>query len=110
MTLTIKMEDILARQERNNVLYIGYDNEAFMNTGIQESGTTPYGASTTTGPGGEKIKGKIGFKEDYLPGFTFLGHKSAYFATPTNSIPVVISTNARMIVPRKNSADTGQDS
>ena len=54
------MADILARTERNTVLYISYDNEAFMNTGIQESGTTPFGASTTTGPGGEKIKGKIG--------------------------------------------------
>ena len=50
------MADILARTERNTVLYISYDNEAFMNTGIQESGTTPFGASTTTGPGGEKIK------------------------------------------------------
>ena len=58
MTKILKMKDILARTERNTVLYISYDNEAFMNTGIQESGTTPFGASTTTGPGGEKIKGK----------------------------------------------------
>ena len=71
MTKIIKMPDILARTERNTVLYISYDNEAFMNTGIQESGTTPFGASTTTGPGGEKIKGKIGIKEDYILGFTF---------------------------------------
>ena len=88
MTTTIKMEDILARSERNTVLYIGYDNEAFMNTGIQESGTTPYGASTTTGPGGELIKGKIGIKEDYLPGFSLLGHKSAYFATANVAYPM----------------------
>lgn len=88
MTTTIKMEDILARTERNTVLYIGYDNEAFMNTGIQESGTTPFGASTTTGPGGEKIKGKIGIKEDYLPGFTLLGHKSGYFATANVAYPM----------------------
>ncbi|MHA1519326.1 MAG: hypothetical protein ACTSRK_04005 [Promethearchaeota archaeon] len=88
MTTIIKMEDILARSERNTVLYIGYDNEAFMNTGIQESGTTPFGASTTTGPGGELIKGKIGIKEDYLPGFSLLGHKSAYFATANVAYPM----------------------
>jgi len=88
MTTVIKMEDILARTERNTVLYIGYDNEAFMNTGIQESGTTPFGASTTTGPDGEKIKGKIGIKEDYLPGFTLLGHKSAFFATANIAYPM----------------------
>jgi pyruvate/2-oxoacid:ferredoxin oxidoreductase beta subunit len=88
MTKTIKMEDILARTERNTVLYIGYDNEAFMNTGIQESGTTPFGASTTTGPGGKKIKGKIGVKEDYLPGFTLLGHKSGFFATANVAYPL----------------------
>ncbi|WP_371802098.1 hypothetical protein [Candidatus Lokiarchaeum ossiferum] len=88
MTTTIKMEDILARKERHSVLYISYDNEAFMNTGIQESGTTPFGASTTTGPGGEKVKGKIGIKEDFIPGFSMLGHKSAYFATANIAYPM----------------------
>ncbi len=32
----IKFEDILARDEKSNVLFFNYDNEAFMNTGIQE--------------------------------------------------------------------------
>jgi pyruvate/2-oxoacid:ferredoxin oxidoreductase beta subunit len=88
MVRIIKMDDILARTSHHTVLYIGYDNEAFMNTGIQESGTTPYAASTTTGPGGNKIKGKIGIKEDYLPGFTLLGHKSGFFATANTSYPL----------------------
>ena len=35
MAKVIKMADILARSERHSVLYISYDNEAFMNTGIQ---------------------------------------------------------------------------
>jgi pyruvate/2-oxoacid:ferredoxin oxidoreductase beta subunit len=82
------MDDILAKKEHHTVLYISYDNEAFMNTGIQESGTTPFGASTTTGPGGKKIKGKIGFKEDYLPGFSLLGHKSGFFATANVAYPL----------------------
>ena len=39
--------------ERNDdVLYICYDNEAYMNTGIQKSSLTPFGASTTTTPAG----------------------------------------------------------
>ena len=35
----------------NKFIYICYDNEAYMNTGIQRSGLTPYGATTTTTPG-----------------------------------------------------------
>jgi pyruvate ferredoxin oxidoreductase beta subunit len=34
----------------NKFIYICYDNEAYMNTGIQRSGLTPYGATTTTTP------------------------------------------------------------
>lgn len=42
----------------HNMLYICYDNEAYMNTGIQRSGATPYGAATSTTPAGKKIPGK----------------------------------------------------
>jgi len=46
--------------ERNNdVLYVCFDNEAYMNTGIQRSGSTPFGAHTTTSPAG-----KVSFGED----------------------------------------------
>lgn len=45
--------------ERNEpFIYICYDNEGYMNTGIQKSGTTPFGASTTTTPRGKVEKGK----------------------------------------------------
>ena len=45
--------------ERNEpFIYICYDNEGYMNTGIQKSGTTPFGASTTTTPIGSASKGK----------------------------------------------------
>jgi pyruvate ferredoxin oxidoreductase beta subunit len=37
----------------HDVLYVCYDNEAYMNTGIQRSGSTPYDASTTTTPSGK---------------------------------------------------------
>ena len=39
--------------ERNeNILYVCYDNEAYSNTGMQASGATPWGSSTTTTPSG----------------------------------------------------------
>lgn len=45
--------------ERNEpFIYICYDNEGYMNTGIQKSGTTPYGATTTTTPFGSQSRGK----------------------------------------------------
>ena len=42
----------------HNVLYVCYDNEAYMNTGVQRSGLTPFEASTTTAPSGKVSWGK----------------------------------------------------
>ncbi|TFG06455.1 MAG: hypothetical protein EU539_07590 [Promethearchaeota archaeon] len=83
----IKMEDLLARDGKSNVLFLNYDNEAFMNTGIQESGATPPHASTTTGPGGEKIPGKVGIKQDLVTPFGFYGAKSMFLATVNPAYP-----------------------
>lgn len=41
-----------------HILYICNDNEAYMNTGIQRSSTTPFGSWSTTTPVGGKGKGK----------------------------------------------------
>ncbi len=38
---------------------ICYDNEAYMNTGIQKSSLTPFGARTTTTPAGKNIRGNL---------------------------------------------------
>jgi pyruvate/2-oxoacid:ferredoxin oxidoreductase beta subunit len=84
----IRMEDILSRNEKSNVVYLGYDNEAFMNTGIQESGGTPPFASTTTGPAGELIPGKIGVKQDLVTPFGFYGAKSLFLATVNPAYPI----------------------
>lgn len=43
----------------DNILYICYDNEAYMNTGIQKSSLTPFGAKTTTTPVGNIVRGNI---------------------------------------------------
>ncbi|MBI4330215.1 MAG: NADH-dependent phenylglyoxylate [Chloroflexi bacterium] len=47
-----------AAERGEKLVYICYDNEAYMNTGIQRSGTTPRGAWTTTTPVGELGRGK----------------------------------------------------
>lgn len=41
-----------ALDRREKIIYICYDNEAYMNTGIQKSGATPWGVRTTTSPRG----------------------------------------------------------
>ena len=59
-TYDIGLQSLSGAMERgHNITYICYDNEAYMNTGVQRSGSTPYGATTTTSP-----KGKNSFGED----------------------------------------------
>ncbi len=54
-TADIGMASLSGAAERNNnIIYIMYDNEAYMNTGIQRSSSTPYGAWTTTTPLGKR--------------------------------------------------------
>ena len=48
----------------DDVLYVCYDNEAYMNTGVQRSGATPFGASTTTSPSGAVSLGKAQQRKD----------------------------------------------
>jgi pyruvate ferredoxin oxidoreductase beta subunit len=55
-----------ALERKDDFTYICYDNEAYMNTGIQRSGATPYGAATTTTPAGSKIPGKADAKKDLI--------------------------------------------
>ena len=50
-TTDIGMQSLSGAMERQqNIIYVCYDNEAYMNTGIQRSSSTPFGASTTTTP------------------------------------------------------------
>ena len=84
----IDIEELIKSKGHHTVLYINYDNEAFQNTGIQESGSTPFGAHTTTSPGGKAIKGKVGIKQDILNPFAFLGHKCAFIATASIAYPI----------------------
>ncbi len=57
-TADIGLQALSGAIDRNDdVLYICYDNEAYMNTGIQKSSLTPFGAKTTTTPAGSSAPG-----------------------------------------------------
>lgn len=65
----------------DNILYISYDNEAYMNTGIQKSGLTPFGAKTTTTPAGQNVRGNIRPKKNMFE--IAAAHGITYAATAT---------------------------
>lgn len=64
-TYDIGLQSLSGAMERgHDMLYICYDNGAYMNTGIQRSSATPYGADTTTRPAGSVIQGKTEFRKN----------------------------------------------
>jgi len=79
-TADIGIQALSAAAERNeDILYVMYDNEAYMNTGIQRSGSTPFGAWTTTTPIGSVRAGKTNSKKD-MPQI-MMAHGVPYVAT-----------------------------
>lgn len=77
----------------HDVLYVCYDNEAYMNTGIQRSGATPWGASTTTSPVGAKSKGQHTWKKN-MPAIV-AAHGIPYVATTCPSFPFDLQEKVR---------------
>jgi pyruvate ferredoxin oxidoreductase beta subunit len=66
-TYDIGLQALSGALERgHNFLYVCYDNGAYMNTGIQRSSATPFGASTTTSPAGDIIPGKQQWRKDLI--------------------------------------------
>ena len=66
-TYDIGLQSLSGALERgHDIVYVCYDNEAYMNTGIQRSSATPYGAATTTSPAGKVHPGKEQFKKNLL--------------------------------------------
>jgi pyruvate ferredoxin oxidoreductase beta subunit len=64
-TFDIGLQSLSGAMERgHDLLYICYDNEAYMNTGIQRSSATPKGAATTTSPAGSVNPGKLIHRKD----------------------------------------------
>ena len=64
-TYDIGFQSLSGAMERgHDMLYVCYDNGAYMNTGIQRSSATPQFADTTTTPVGTKSNGKIQVRKD----------------------------------------------
>jgi len=74
-----------AADRGDNVLYIMYDNEAYMNTGIQRSGSTPIGAWTTTTPVGTKQAWEKSPKKNMIA--IMAAHRIPYIATAAIAYP-----------------------
>ena len=68
-----------ALERGHDFLFVTYDNEGYMNTGHQRSGSTPIGASTETTPAGKESIGKAIRKKDLMQIVT--AHRPAYAAT-----------------------------
>ncbi len=85
-TFDIDIRSISGAFERgHNMTYVCYDNEAYMNTGIQRSASTPFDASTTTSPAGTVSYGNPFPKKD-MPAI-LVAHGSPYVATASIAYP-----------------------
>ena len=77
----IGLQTISGALERGHkIIFFLYDNEAYMNTGVQRSGSTPYGAKTKTTPGGKKQQ-----RKDILK--IIEAHSGVYVATVSPAFP-----------------------
>ena len=85
-TFDIGFQALSGMLERgHNVLYVCFDNEAYMNTGIQQSSSTPHAAMTTTSPPGKDRMGKQHLKKDILS--IVAAHHIPYAATTSVAYP-----------------------
>ncbi|MDI6888752.1 MAG: pyruvate synthase subunit PorB [Methanocellales archaeon] len=96
-TVDIGIGSLSGMLERgHDVTYICYDNEAYMNTGIQRSGSTPYDAATTTSPAG-----KISFGNDRPKKNTpaiAAAHGIPYVATSSIAYPADIGKKVKKAI------------
>jgi len=90
-TFDIGIQALSGAAERNeNIIYCCYDNEAYMNTGIQRSSSTPWGAWTTTTPAGHPENHP---KKDMLA--ILAAHHIPYVATASVAYPVDLLDKVR---------------
>ncbi len=85
-TADIGMQALSGAMERGHKMtYLCLDNEAYMNTGIQRSSATPFGAMTTTSPPGKQSFGQPTWKKN-MPKI-MVAHNVPYVATACPSYP-----------------------
>jgi pyruvate/2-oxoacid:ferredoxin oxidoreductase beta subunit len=90
-TFDIGLQSLSGAAERNeDFLYVCYDNEAYMNTGIQRSSATPWGAWTTTTPTDHPQSTK---KKDILS--IMAAHRIPYAATASTAYPTDLLEKVR---------------
>ena len=78
-TYDIGLQALSGAMERGHrFLFVCYDNEAYMNTGVQRSGATPFAANTTTSPSGRESFGKAQKRKDMTA--IAVGHHVPYVA------------------------------
>lgn len=83
-TYDIGFQSLSGAFERgHDFVYVCYDNGAYMNTGIQRSSATPFGASTTTTPAGKRSFGKIQQRKDLTQ--CMVAHHGPYVAQASPS-------------------------
>ncbi len=86
-TVDIGLQALSGALERgHNFIYLCLDNEAYMNTGIQRSSATPWGATTTTSPAGKLSFGQATQKKN-LPAIA-VAHNIPYVATASPAFPI----------------------
>jgi pyruvate ferredoxin oxidoreductase beta subunit len=86
-TADIGLQALSGALERgHNMTYVCTDNEAYMNTGIQRSSSTPFGASTTTSPVGKAKMGQMTWKKNMAA--IAAAHNIPYVATACPSYPI----------------------
>lgn len=93
-TFDIGFQALSGMLERgHDVMYVCFDNEAYMNTGIQRSGSTPHAAMTTTSPPGKVRMGKRHLKKDIIS--IVAAHHIPYAATASVAYPSDIRQKVR---------------
>jgi pyruvate ferredoxin oxidoreductase beta subunit len=81
-TYDIGLQSLSGAMERgHDMVYVCYDNEAYMNTGIQRSSSTPKYTDTTTSPQGSVLPGKQQYKKDLTA--VMAAHNIPYVAQTT---------------------------
>jgi len=81
-TYDIGFQSLSGAMERgHDMVYVCYDNEAYMNTGIQRSSSTPQFADASTSPAGSVIPGKQQSKKDLTE--VIAAHNIPYVAQTT---------------------------
>jgi len=102
-TADIGLQALSGALERgHDFVYVCLDNEAYMNTGIQRSSSTPFGASTTTSPAGKMSKGQYTWKKN-MPAIA-AAHNIPYVATAAPSAHIDLMNKMRKAVAIKGPA------